>query len=117
VAQLKCLATSVTSQNLIQEEIKRRLNSDSACYHSVQKLSSSCLLSKDVKIKIYRTVILPVALCECESWSLTLREEHRVRVFESRLLRRILGPKRDKVREVGENCVIRCFITCTLRQV
>jgi hypothetical protein len=50
-----------------------------------------------VKIKIYKTVILPVVLYGCETWSLTLREEHRLRVFEYRVLRRIFGPKRDEV--------------------
>jgi hypothetical protein len=58
---------------------------------------SSSLLSKNVKIKIYRTIILPVVLCGCESWSLTLREECRLRVFENKVLRRIFGPKRDEV--------------------
>jgi hypothetical protein len=51
----------------------------------------------DVKVKIYKTIILPVVLYECETWSLTLREEHRLRVFENRVLRRIFGPKRDEV--------------------
>jgi hypothetical protein len=55
------------------------------------------LLFKNVKIKIYRTVILPVVLYGCESWSLTLREECRLRVFENEVLRRIFGPKRDEV--------------------
>ena len=55
------------------------------------------LLSKTLKIKIYRTVILSVVLYGCETWSLTLREEHRLRVFENRVLRRIFGPKRDEV--------------------
>jgi hypothetical protein len=50
-----------------------------------------------VKIKIYKTIILPVVLYGCETWSLTLREEHRLRVFENRVLRRIFGPKRDEV--------------------
>jgi hypothetical protein len=50
-----------------------------------------------VKIKIYRTIMLLIVLCECESWSLTLREEHRLRVFENRVLRRIFGPKRVEV--------------------
>jgi hypothetical protein len=50
-----------------------------------------------VKIKIYRTIILPVLLFGCETWSLTLREEHRLKVFENRVLRRIFGPKRDEV--------------------
>ena len=68
-----------------------------ACYHSVQKLLSSRLLSKNLKIKIYRTIILPVVLYGCESWSLTLREERRLRVFENGVLRIIFGPKRDEV--------------------
>jgi hypothetical protein len=55
------------------------------------------LLSKNVKIKIYRTIILPFVLCGCESWSLTLREECRLRVFENKVPRRIFGPKRDEV--------------------
>jgi hypothetical protein len=58
---------------------------------------SSRLLSRDVKVKIYKTIILPVILCGCETWSLTLREEHRLRVFENRVLRKIFGPKRDEV--------------------
>jgi hypothetical protein len=61
----------------------------------VQNLLFSRLLSKNLKIKIYRTIILSVVLCGCETWSLTLREEHRPRVFEQRVLRRIFGPKRD----------------------
>jgi hypothetical protein len=58
---------------------------------------SSRLLSRDVKLKIYKTIILPVVLYGCETWSLTLREQHRLRVFENRVLRRIIGPKRDEV--------------------
>jgi hypothetical protein len=68
-----------------------------ACYHAVQNLWSSRLLSRNVKIKIYKTIILPVVLYGCETMSLTLREEHRLRVFENRVLRRIFGSKRDKV--------------------
>jgi hypothetical protein len=63
----------------------------------MQNLLSSSLLSKNVKIKIFRTIMLPVVLYGCESWSLTLREECRLRVFENRVLRRIFGPKRDEV--------------------
>jgi hypothetical protein len=55
------------------------------------------LLSKNVKIKVYRTVILPVVLYGCETWSPTLREERRLRVFENRVLRRVFGPKRDEM--------------------
>jgi hypothetical protein len=81
---------------LIQEEIKRRLNSGNVCY-SVQSLLFSRLLPKNLKIRIYKTIILPVVLYGRETRSLTLREEHRLRVFENRVLRRIFGPKRDEV--------------------
>jgi hypothetical protein len=84
----------------MQEEIKSRLNSGNACYHSVQSLLSSRLLSRNIKVKIYKTIILPVVMYGCETWSLTLREERRLRVFENRVLRRIFGPKRDEVRGV-----------------
>jgi hypothetical protein len=80
----------------IQEEIERRLNSGNACYHTVQSLLSSRLLSKNLKIRTNKTIILPVVLYGCD-WSLTLREEHRLKVFENRVLRRIFGPKRDEV--------------------
>jgi len=58
---------------------------------------SSSLLSKNLKIKIYRTIILPIVLCGCEIWPLILREEHRLRVYENKVLRRIFGPKREDV--------------------
>jgi hypothetical protein len=73
--QLKYLRTTVTNQNLIQEEIKWILNSGNACYHSVQNLLSSCLLSKNLKIRINKTIILPVVLYGFETWSLTLKKE------------------------------------------
>jgi len=95
--EFKYLGTALTNQNSIQVEIKSRLNTGNACYHSVQNLLSFSLLSKYLKIKIYRTIILPVVLYGCETWSLTLREERRLRVFENRMLRRIFGPKRDEV--------------------
>ena len=78
-----------------------------ACYHSVQKLLSSRLLSKNLKIKIYRTIILPVVLYGCESWLLILREERRLRVFENGVLRRIFGPKRDEVTGEWRNYIMR----------
>jgi hypothetical protein len=97
VAKSKYLRTTLTDQNCIREEIKSRLNSGKACYHLVQSLLSSHLLSRNVKVKIYKYIILPVVLYGCETWSLTLREEHSLSVFESRVLRRIFGPKRDEV--------------------
>ena len=95
--KFKYLKTTLTNQNSIQEEIKSRLKSGNACYHLVQNLLSSSLLSKNLKIKIYRTIILPVGLYGCETWSLILRVERRLRVFENRVLRRTFGPKRDEV--------------------
>jgi len=93
------LGTALTNQNSIAEEIKSRLRSENACYHSAQK--SSRLLSKNLKIKIYIyiyiTIILPVVLYGCETWSLTRREERKLKVFENMVLRRIFGPKRDEV--------------------
>jgi len=84
--EFRYLGTTLTNQNSFQEEIKSGLKSGNACYHSVQNLLSSSLLSKNLKIKIYRTIILPVVLYGCETWSLTLREERRLRVFENSVL-------------------------------
>jgi hypothetical protein len=75
VEQFKYLGTTLTNENSIHAEIKSRLKSGNACYHCVQNLLSSSLLSKNVKIKIYRTIILPVVLYGCETWSFTQREE------------------------------------------
>jgi hypothetical protein len=116
----------------------------------VENLLSSRLLPRNVKIKIYKTVILPVGLYGCETWSLTLREEHRLRVwsgvfslakcnkiaiqpiaaagsprrfyyrlrvFENRVLRRILDLRGMKWQEVGENCIMRSCMICTLYPV
>jgi hypothetical protein len=67
VGQLRYLGMTVTNQNLVQEEIKNRLNSGIDCYHSVQNLLSSRLLPKNVKIRLYRNIILPVVLYGCET--------------------------------------------------
>ena len=91
------MGTTLTNQNSIQEEIKSRLKSGNVCYYSVQNLSSSSLVSKNIKIKICRTIILPVVLYGCETCSLTLREERRLMVFENKALKRIFVPKRDEV--------------------
>ena len=70
-------------------------------------------LSENLKIKMYRTIILPVVVYFCDTWSLTLREEGRPRVFENSVLRRIFGPRRDEVTGNGENYIMRNLMFCT----
>jgi hypothetical protein len=85
VAKFKYLRTTLINENDIHDEIKSRLNSGNACYPKVKNILSSRLISKNLKIKIYETIIFPVALYGCEAWSLTLREEHRLRISENRV--------------------------------
>jgi hypothetical protein len=98
VEQFQYLGTTLTNQNSIQEHIKSKLKSTNACYHMVYNLLSPSTLSKNIKIKTYRTIVFPVILYCCETRSLTL-EERGLRVFENRALRNIFGSKRDKVTE------------------
>ncbi|KAJ4452210.1 hypothetical protein ANN_03728 [Periplaneta americana] len=137
VEKFKYLGATVTNQNDTREEIKRRINMGNACYYSVEKLLSSSLLSKNLKVRIYKTVILPVVLYGCEIWTLTLREEQRLRVFENkwqecelfgntycrdmgRGLRRLLTYLLTLTSTVNMICVVECYrtqpmITNTLR--
>jgi hypothetical protein len=76
------------------------------------------LLYKNLKIKIYKIIILPIVLCGSGTWSLT-REEHSLRVSENRVPRRIFGPKKKKKKVMGgaEDCIMRSFITYMLHQI
>jgi len=89
------LGKPLKNLNSIQEKIKSRRKSGNACHHWVQNRLFSSLLSKNVRIP--RTIILLFVLYGCETWSLTLRNVRRLRVFENRVLRRIFGPNRDEV--------------------
>jgi hypothetical protein len=98
VEQFKYFGTKLKKQNYIhEEEIKSGLKSGNAFYHSVQNILSSSLISKNVKIKICRTIILPVVLRGSENWSFVLREERRQRVFRNRVMRRVYELRRDEV--------------------
>jgi hypothetical protein len=105
VEKFKYLGTMLTNQNDIHEEVQIRLNLGNASYYSVQNLLSSHLISKNLRIKIYKTVILPAVPYGCETWSLTLREVHRLRIFENKVLRKM---------DHGENCIMMNFTACTL---
>jgi len=95
--EFRYLGTSLTNQNSVQEVIKRTLKLGNACYYSVQNILSSSLLSKNIKIEKYLNIILPFVFYGCETWSLTLREERRLRVFGNRVLWRVFGSRRDAV--------------------
>jgi len=78
-------------------KIKSILKSGNACYHSVQNILPSTWSSKNMKISIYKTIILPIVMYGCEPWSLTLGDERNLRLYENRVLRKIYVPKRDEV--------------------
>jgi hypothetical protein len=116
VEQFKYLMTQTNAYS-IHEEIKSRLKSGNACCHSVQNLLFSNLLSKNIKSRMYRAVILPVVLYGCETWFITLREEHRPRVSENGVLRKIFGPKRAEVTGEWGDYIMRNFMICPPHQI
>ena len=107
VKTFKYLGSLLTNQNSIQEEIKSRLKAGNSCYYLLQTFLSFRLLSLNLKIEIYKTIILPVVLYGCEAWPSTLREERRLRAFENKILRRIFGS--------GKGFTMRNLIVCTVR--
>jgi hypothetical protein len=88
---------TLKNQIHIHKGIRSKLTLGNSCYHRVQNLFSPPFLSKNVKIKIYKTIILPLLFYEYETWSLKLRAEQRLRVFENSELRKLSGPKRKEI--------------------
>jgi hypothetical protein len=105
VEKFEYLGTTITNQNSIQEDIKSRLMAGNACYNLVQNLLSSILLSKNIKIKIYRTIILPVVMYGCETWSLTSREISMLRLLKNRVMKS------------GEYFIMRSLRSCNPYQI
>jgi hypothetical protein len=95
--KLKYLGTTGTNQSIFTNNLKNRLNSGNACYHSVQNLLSSRLISKSLRFKLHNIIIVPVVSYPRGSSSFSQREEHKLRVCENRLLRRILGRATEDV--------------------
>ena len=91
--KFRYLGVTVTNTSDIRENIKRRINMGNACYYSLEKILSSHLFSKKLKVKTYRpkTIILPVVLYCYETWCLTLREEHKLSVFDNKVLKRYIS--------------------------
>jgi len=93
VEQFRYFGTTLKNKNSIQEEITSRMKSGNACYPSVQNPLSFSTLTKNIKIKMYRTITLPVVLYGCETWSFTMGEEHGLRMFKNRVRRKIFGSR------------------------
>jgi hypothetical protein len=91
------LGATLTDQNCTREEIKSRLSVGNACCSSVQSFLSSLLVVRNMKVEVYKSIVLTYVLYGCETWFLTLGDEHRLRVFQNKVLRRIFEPKGDEV--------------------
>ena len=85
-----------------------------ACYYSLEKILSSRLLSKKLKFKTYKNIIPPIVFYGCETWFLTLREEHKLKMFENKALRKIFWDKKDEITENGECYTMLSYMHCIL---
>lgn len=106
-SNVQILGMTLTNQNCIHEDTEIRPNLEKVCYHAVHSLLSSCLLPKNEKIKIYKTIIPHVVFYKCETWSLTLRKEHRERPLWTGCLGQYSDQTRIMWQDAGKNCTIR----------
>ena len=113
VEKFRYLGVTVTNTNDIREEIKHRIDMGNACYYSIDKILSSRLISKKLKVKTYKTIILPIVLYGCETWSFTLREEHRY--SRIKYLGRYFGLRETNLQENEERYIIMSYTHCILR--
>ncbi len=113
VSEFKYLGTTINDENKIRVEINRRMHSSNACFCAVNGLLKSKLLSKNVKVRVYKTIIMPVLLYGCETWALTKAHENRFRVFENKVLRKIFGQKETKRPGNGGSCTMTSCTTDT----
>ena len=116
--KFKYLGVTGTNTIDIREEIKLRINMGNACYYSLEKILSSHLLSKKLKVNwpTHKTIISPVVMYGCETWSLTLTEEHRLGASRIMYLGRYLGLRKTKLQENGESYIMLSYMHCILHQ-
>jgi hypothetical protein len=117
MAKFKYFRTTVRNKNCIHEEIKRKLYFGNSCYNSVRNLLSSCHLSKNLKIKMYKTILLPVVLYRFETLSLAVRREYNGGCLRSGCCGEHLDLRGRKWHETGKDCIMRSFITCMLHKI
>ena len=110
VKDFKCCRTDLIIKILFRNKIRTDWSHGMLAIIPCRMFCVAVCYSKNIKIKICKTIILPVVLCGCETWSLTLREKLRLKVFENRVLRRTFQPKRNEVRGNGENYIMRSLM-------
>ena len=114
MCKFKYLGVMVTNTNDIREEIKRTINMGNVCYYSLEKILSSRVLSRKLKVNTCKTIILAVVLYGCRTWSLTLRKKYRLRLFLKKVLRKTFGARETEFPGSGESYIMLNYMHCIL---